>query len=178
VARAGPIGAAPDDRLRIIHFSLIPCQCQFALQRSTLLCSIETKKDCLLLLAWQPTQWEDAAALCRWVANEPMFPEHKVAATEMTNFFQNNAISLRERGYLANLDRQVESYVLGRSSGLRGDDEVRGRTRAIAADAHRIFGSWLYGTVATVATVALGKKVSPKSVENWCDGLPTSGTAS
>jgi len=123
----------------------------------------------------QATELEGAAAWSRWFATEPMFAEHHAAATEMADVFQKHAISLRERGYLANLEREVEPYVLGRSSGLRGpgDDKIRGYTRAIAADAHRIFGSWLYGTVATVATVALepDKEVSPKSVENWCSDL-------
>lgn len=126
----------------------------------------------------QAIRWEAAGALCRSVASEPMFAEHRAAATQMADFFQKNATSLRERGYPANLDRRVEPYVLGRSSRLRGDDDVRAHTRAIAADARRLFGSWLYGTVATVATVALDKKVSQKSVENWCEGLPTSRTDS
>ena len=123
----------------------------------------------------QATELEGAAAWSRWFATEPMFAEHHAAATEMADVFQKHAISLQERAYFANLDQQVEPYVLGRSSGLRGpgDDKIRGYTRAIAADAHRIFGSWLYGTVATVATVALepDKEVSPKSVENWCSDL-------
>ena len=121
----------------------------------------------------QATRWEDAAALLRWVATEPMFPERHVAAAELADFCQKHADSLRERGCLANLDQQIEPFVLGRSSGLRGDDEVRGYTRAIAADACRIFGSYSYRIVATVATVALEpeKEVSPKSVENWCSDL-------
>jgi hypothetical protein len=128
----------------------------------------------------QAVRWEDAAALCRYIASEPMFPEHQVAAKEMADFFQTHANSLRGRGYLANLDQQIEPFVLGRSShspgyrGGGGDDQVRGYTRAIAADAERIFGSFLYGTVATVVSVALQKKVSAKSVENWCVGLPLS----
>ena len=36
-----------------------------------------------------------------------------------------------------------------------------------------IFGKFLYGTLVTVATVALGtKKVTEKSVINWCSDLP------
>jgi hypothetical protein len=103
----------------------------------------------------QAVRWEAAGALCQSVASDPMFAKHQAAATEMADFFQKNATSLKERGYLADLDQQVKPYVLGRSSRRRGnDDDVRAHTRAIAADARRIFGSWLYGTVATVATAA------------------------
>ena len=128
----------------------------------------------------QAVRWEDAAALCRYIASEPMFPERQVAAKEMADFLQTHADSLRERAYQADLDQQIEPFVLGRSShspgyrGGGGDDQVRGYTRAIAADAERIFGSFLCGTVATVVSVALQKKVSAKNVENWCVGLPLS----
>src|SRR5437899_5205983 len=119
----------------------------------------------------QASQWEKAAASCRWVAHEPMFPKHRFAAAEMASFFEEHAVSLRKRGYLANLDLQIAPYVLGRSSGSRGDDKIRGYTRAIAVDARRLFGSFSYRTVATVATVALGKDVSQKSVQSWCKDL-------
>jgi hypothetical protein len=124
--------------------------------------------------------WKEAAAVCRWVANEPMFPEHHIAATEMADFFQTHADSLWEHGHLANLDQQIEPFVLERSShspghrGGGGDDHVRGYTRAIAADAHRIFGKFMYGTVAMVTSVALQENIDRKNVENWCKELSVS----
>jgi hypothetical protein len=121
------------------------------------------------------TRWEDAAALCRWVASEPMFPKRHVAAKEMADFFQENADSLKdpERACLANLDpQQIKPFVLDRSNLSRGvDDRVRGYTRAIAADAHRIFGSFLRGSVATVVSVALQTEVTRQNVDNWCAAL-------
>jgi hypothetical protein len=127
-------------------------------------------------------RWEDAAARCRWIANEPMFPHHQDAATEMAKIFEDNAKSLRQCGHLADLNSQeLQPFILSRSSRERGehehgggDDQVRGYTRAIAAHAHRLFGSYMYRTVARVATVALKKEVSPKSVENWCSSLKVS----
>jgi hypothetical protein len=115
-------------------------------------------------------RWEDAATLCRWIASEPMFPQQHVAAKQMADFLQTHADSLKdpERACLANLDpQQIEPFRLDRSSRLRGDDKIRGYTRAIAADAHRIFGSYLYGTVATVVSVALQTEVTRKDVGNW-----------
>jgi hypothetical protein len=123
----------------------------------------------------QATRWEDAAMLLREVATEPMFPERRVAAAELADFLQKHADSLKERGHLANLGPRIEPFVLGRSSGSRGagDDKIRGYTRAIAASARRIFGSYSYRTVARVATIALEpeKEISAKSVENWCGDL-------
>jgi hypothetical protein len=121
----------------------------------------------------QASQLETAADCCRWVAGEPMFAKHRVAAAEMATFFQNHAVSLKNQGYLANLDPQIKPYVLNRSSGSRGDDKIRGYTRAIAVIVCRIFGSFSYGTVATVATVALEEDIDQKSVENWCKDLRT-----
>jgi hypothetical protein len=61
---------------------------------------------------WTQTQannwavrWENASLACRTVANEPMFAEHHTAASEMADFFDKNAKSLRERACLADLDR-------------------------------------------------------------------------
>jgi hypothetical protein len=121
----------------------------------------------------QASQLENAANSCRWVAGEPMFAKHRDAAAEMATFFENRAVSLKNRGYLANLDPQIKPYLLNRSSGSRGDDKIRGYTRAIAVVVRRIFGSFSYGTVATVATVALEEDVDQKSVENWCKDLHT-----
>jgi hypothetical protein len=130
----------------------------------------EAKKDA--------ARWEDAAALCRWIASEPMFPKRHVAAKEMADFFQENADSLKdpERACFANLDpRQIEPFVLDRSNRVRGvDNRVRGYTRAIAADAHRIFGSFLRGSMATIVSIALQTEVTRKDVDNWCADLSVS----
>jgi hypothetical protein len=63
--------------------------------------------------------------------------------------------------------------VIERSSGARGDNNNRTRAMALAAETHKLFGSFLYGTVATVVTVGLTIKpaILAKSVHNWCSGL-------
>jgi len=65
-------------------------------------------------------------------------------------------------------------YTVKKPSGKRGhDDEVRARTRALANAMRRIFGSFNYGTVATVAKVALDVNgIGEQDVRNWCKGLP------
>ncbi len=69
-------------------------------------------------------------------------------------------------------------YVVERSSRARGEDVKRGRVRALALEMHRLFGSFRYGTTATIAMVALeGSKISARDVENWCSKLTPRGDA-
>jgi len=51
-----------------------------------------------------------------------------------------------------------------------GKADERGYVRSLAEIARRLFGSPLYGTIATVANVALQPKspITPKQVINWC----------
>jgi hypothetical protein len=93
-------------------------------------------------------KWLDAANLCRSIGE-------KTAAERIED--QVRLRPLRS------------PYILGRSSKGRGDDKTRTQVRALAAAAHRIFGSFLYGTVATIATVALQTKITKQSVINWSD---------
>jgi hypothetical protein len=113
-------------------------------------------------------QLEEAAAWCRWFATDPMFAEDQVAAAKMVDVIQKHAISMRERGHPANFDQQIKPFVLERSSGLRGDDKIRGYTRAIAADARRLFGEVMYGTLATIMSVALQQDIDERRVQDWC----------
>ena len=48
-----------------------------------------------------------------------------------------------------------------------GNRQARGYVRMLAAEARRLFGRVGYRTIATVASVALGKKVTPTQVRNW-----------
>ena len=56
---------------------------------------------------------------------------------------------------LADPERWSSAYIVDRSSKARGNDEHRCRLRALAYEMHKIYGSFNYGTVANVATVAL-----------------------
>jgi len=62
-------------------------------------------------------------------------------------------------------------YTLKRRSGKPEDNSVRGRVRALAAITYPLYGSFQYGVLASVATVALQTNVTPKSVRNWCSDL-------
>jgi len=53
----------------------------------------------------------------------------------------------------------------------RGDGDIRWFALAIASKCQELFGSPLYGTTATIASVALGRKVERRSVREWCDDL-------
>lgn len=76
---------------------------------------------------------------------------------------------------LRNDAREIEqrkgAHLLERSSGKRNDDNLRGRVREFAIEMKKIYGICRYGTLATVATVALQRPISNRTVENWCAGL-------
>ena len=83
--------------------------------------------------------------------------------------------SLREKGTLVNLGQQGSPYIIGgRGSGVRGDNEIRGRARSLAMATRRLFGSYLYQSLATVVTVGLDLKKSPTkdNIADWCADLP------
>jgi hypothetical protein len=52
------------------------------------------------------------------------------------------------------------------------DDQARAYVRMLADLTRRIFGATLYRTVATVATVALGRPIGWQQVRNWCSTKP------
>jgi hypothetical protein len=58
--------------------------------------------------------------------------------------------------------------IIERSSKDRGDDKARVSVRVLATETHKLFGKYLCGTLAKVATVALQTDVTEKSVRNWC----------
>jgi hypothetical protein len=113
-------------------------------------------------------QYTDAANLCRSTTHYDYVrsanPKLDAVLSIAGWFFQDQA---RKIGQMAG------PHVIKRSSKTRGDDETRIHVRALATETHRLFGSFLYGTIATVATVGLEIKpaITAKSVENWCSGL-------
>ena len=54
----------------------------------------------------------------------------------------------------------------------RDDDNARARARAVAGETHKIFGSYLCGTVAKVVSVALQTNVRETDVRRWCSQEP------
>jgi hypothetical protein len=124
--------------------------------------NIQTRKEAIKSSA----PWRAAADLCwqvmRFEPRAGLDRDFAPALALVGEFFESEA-TLR--------DQKEGFYIVERSSKLRGEDRVRALARVIAAESHTIFGSFLYGTVATVVSVALKKNVTPKSIENWCKGL-------
>jgi hypothetical protein len=57
------------------------------------------------------------------------------------------------------------------------DNEARNYVLALGKTTHDLFGNTLYSTVATVASIALGRKVDPARVRYWCAGSDRSTPA-
>lgn len=110
----------------------------------------------------------DAARLCRSPDFNllPMTPKLSEALSIVGQYFENNAQMW---------EKKTSPYIIGRSSGTRArvSDETRIHVRVLASETHRLFGSFLYGTVATVISVGLEIEpaITAKRVENWCSGL-------
>jgi hypothetical protein len=121
-------------------------------------------------------QYTDAANLCRSTTHYDYLhsanPNLDAALSIVGWFFQDQA---RKIGQLAgpHVIKRSSKTRGKRSSKTPGDDETRIHARALANQTHRLFGSFLYSTVATVVTVGLEIEpaISAKSVENWCSDL-------
>lgn len=115
--------------------------------------------------------WHSAAELCKAAIHLPGRPGRE---PELARALETAAAYLDKSGrYIKEQSQKESPYTIKRSSRARGDDTTRGRVRALAMGAKAIFGSYEYGSVATVASVALQTNVSAKSVENWCEDLPS-----
>jgi hypothetical protein len=103
----------------------------------------------------------DAAELCRAMVphsgRSRINPKLAAAALVMANHFDANA---RFMMGLLQSPWVVEHRIK--------DDEARAYVQALGAETKDLFGEVLYGTVATVATVALDQKISSRQVRNWC----------
>ena len=118
-------------------------------------------------------EFDSASQLCAWIKDDPMFePEVRQAASVMAAALPKHGQLLKEQGRPVDLGQNDAPYILSRSSGERGDDEVRAKVRVLATATRRIYGSPLYRTVATIATVALPDHgIGEESVRNWCADL-------
>lgn len=122
----------------------------------------------------------DAAEVCRRLACEapPLSPERRaleVAAEFIKNHTRWKLEHLLSSPYTIGdrSSRPDNNDSKGQKLGPGARVEARGRVRALAAETHAIFGQYLYGTVATVATVALqiDPTISKQDVRNWCSDL-------
>lgn len=114
-------------------------------------------------------RWRDVALECRRAEHYPAFiasgdDNLKEALERVARRFDEYATFVEK----ANAE---SAYILPRSSRKRNDDLIRGQTRALAAATRKIFGEFLYGTVATTASVASGHEIKDASVRDWCADL-------
>jgi hypothetical protein len=110
--------------------------------------------------------WREAARQCRLALRNPLFRplvdgEFERSLSIVERFFEERA---------AFVESGSSPYLLGRE---RKDDAARGIVRGIAKQTKLIFGQFLYGTIATVASVGLQPhaEIGPESVRKWCAGL-------
>jgi hypothetical protein len=108
--------------------------------------------------------WHTAAERCRWALRREgrvqVDIKFREALSIVGEYFEQKG---KERELINN------PFVVGKK---RASDNIRVRVRALATRTQRLFGTFLYGTLATVATVGLGPpEIEEQSVRNWCSDL-------
>jgi hypothetical protein len=112
-----------------------------------------------------------AASLCWARLSEPFLAP---VSPELAQHYSAVIADLEEQAnFIETGARSNRSHYLERSSGARGagDDNVRAQAREIALGAQAILGSFLYGAVATVMSVALSIDLKERNVRDWCADL-------
>jgi hypothetical protein len=112
------------------------------------------------------TPWRSAAEQCRSAISRLS----SSANTELLKALSQTAEYFESEVTFAEVHAN-SPYTLKRRSGTQEDNSVRGRVRALAAITYPLYGSFQYGVLASVATVALQKNVIPGNVRNWCSDL-------
>jgi hypothetical protein len=107
--------------------------------------------------------WREAAQRCRWAKDEfpaSIDPEKKVVLDMAARLLDE--IATRE----GNTDspRIVKQHI--------HDDEARDHVRKLSHLVRKLFNSPLYGTVATIVSVVLDRKISWQQVRDWTKSLP------
>ena len=114
--------------------------------------------------------WHSAAERCRMAIHSPGRPGLE---PELARALEMSSQYLEEYSqFIIESAGRDGPYILKRSSGQRNDNSTRGKVRALAMGTKAMFGSYLYRTVSTVASVALQTDVDWESVRNWCQDLP------
>jgi hypothetical protein len=124
--------------------------------------AVTTRQDIENLVA----PWRSAAELCRSAISRPS----SSADHELVKALSITAEYFESEARVAEEDAK-SPYTLKRRSGKPEDNTVRGRVRALARMTYELYGSFLYGVLVSVATVALQTKVTRRSVRNWCSDL-------
>jgi hypothetical protein len=123
-------------------------------------------------------RWRFAAGMCREALEVPhkgrLDRDLARALTTSAGYFEEWAkfIGTASKNSPHVIGRAGQNRAPGGEKDKSGDDAIRGHVRAIAIATRDIFGSFLCGTVAKAASVALDrpteKPITGKSVENWC----------
>ena len=117
-------------------------------------------------------RWQDGARLCREALNShaTVNPDHAEALAKTAVYFEEHAKFIETMSAKSPyfINRNARERAPGATKGRTGNENVRGQVRELAAVTEQIFGHFLYGTVATVVSVASGLSITPTSVENWC----------
>lgn len=112
--------------------------------------------------------WMKAASLCRWAKKYEQKPQ---ADPSLANALEIVANYLDIEGQLR-LGTNNEFSIV-RSAKERNKDNLRVGARIVSTAAYDIFGEHLYGTSATVTSVAFNEKVSAALVRDQIEGVPT-----
>ena len=111
--------------------------------------------------------WRSAAEQCRSAIG---CLRSSAANRELVEALSLAAKHFEARAQVAGEDAH-SPYTLKRRSGKPEDNTVR--VRALALISRGLYGSFQYGVLASVATVALQTNVTEKDVRNWCSDLPS-----
>jgi hypothetical protein len=111
-----------------------------------------------------PKRWRDALEVVQSIRQHESHTNIDFEILSIMESYMKDGVQQRERH---------DPYVLERSSGRRNDDLLRSRVKRFAIETQKIFGTCLYGVVAT--TVKVGLQLSDDDIDGkvrkWCKGL-------
>jgi hypothetical protein len=110
------------------------------------------------------TRCQDAATLCREAL---CFPHRAANDPDLAAALSLSAAYFEEWAKILKNSNMNSPYLVERATG--GSDDIRAQVRHVATVTREMFGSFMYRTVATAASVATGSAISWKQVANWCD---------
>ena len=109
-------------------------------------------------------RYQDAVTLC----SESLCSPHRATNDpDLAAALSASAAYFQEWIKIISNANMNSPYLVERAT--QGHNDVRAQVRHVATVTREIFGSFMYGTVATTASVAKGLLITTKSVENWCN---------
>jgi hypothetical protein len=139
------------DDVALSQFFIIACDCA-----TRTLPPFYTRTECAL----SATVWSGGAALCR-SEQESMAAKNSLELAAALERVAQHFETVARRW-----DRIDERRLIGKRS---RDDDARAYVRVLGDVTEKLFGTTLYRSVATVATIALGRNMSWGLVRQWCE---------